>query len=141
MTRTAHQIFGDVHREPCATIGEATPLLDHLRRAAREARCKSYTDLFGACAALSGNRAIARHAATDVLMRCLSQALGRRPVLLREGEAETSADEAWLMALARALKADDTGSATFLLYSRVPAPQRRNLIFLLKNVVESFKQI
>lgn len=71
-------------------------------------------------------------------MRCLSQALGRRPVLFREREAERSFDEAWLLALARSLKAGDTPSTTFLLHSRVPKRAHRNLIFLLRNVVENF---
>ncbi len=127
--------------DPVATAAEVSPLLHHLRHAAREARCKSYTDLFGACAALSGNPIVARQAAADVLMRCLSQALGRKPILLREDEAELTADEAWLMALARALKREDTASATFLLHSRVPVPQRRNLVFLLRAVLARFDEV
>ncbi len=133
MTQAARHTRND-DSESSPDTGEIA-LLDRLRCAARLARCKCYTDLFGACAALSGNPAVARQAAADVLMRCLSQALGRRPVLLREGETETSPDEAWLMALARALKGGDTASATFLLHSRVPAHQRRNLVFLLQNVI------
>lgn len=116
----------------------ADPLLDHLRHAARDVRCKSYVDLFGACAALSGNRDVAATAATEVLMRCLAQALGRRPVLFRRGEGETSFDEKWLVALANALRNDDQVSATFLLHSRVPVHARRNVVFLLKNVVDGF---
>ncbi|MCL3883276.1 hypothetical protein [Marivita sp. GX14005] len=117
------------------------PILAHLRHVARDARCKSYVDLFGACAALSGNRQIAANAASEVLMRCLSQALGRRPVLFREGERDTSFDEKWLLALARALKHEDTASATFLLNSRVPKHARRNLVFLLRNVIDGFEQV
>ena len=118
----------------------AQPLLEHLRRIARTSRCKSYVDLFGACAALSGNRHVASQAAAEVLMRCLAQALGRRPVLYREGESETSFDENWLLALGRSLKDEDTTSATFLLHSRVPKQFRRNLVFLLRNVVDNFPQ-
>jgi len=117
------------------------PLLDHLRHVARDARCKSYIDLFGACAALSVNGHVARQAASEVLVRCLSQALGRRPVLFREGERETSFDEKWLLALVRSLKDDDTPSATFLLHSRVPKHAHRNLVFLLRNVADKFDQV
>lgn len=117
------------------------PLLDHLRSAGRAARCKSYVDMFGACAALSLNREVARKAASDTLMRCLSQALGRRPILLREGEAEQSFDESWLLALARSLRDDDTASLTFLLHSRVPRHTHRNLVFLLRRVVDNFCRI
>ncbi|MDD9728047.1 hypothetical protein PVV74_21580 [Roseovarius sp. SK2] len=118
-----------------------TPLLDHLRHAARDARCKSYVDLFGACASLSVNRDIARQAASDVLMRCLSQALGRRPILFRAGEPEISFDEDWLLALARSIRREDTASCTFLLHSRVPKHAHRNLVFLLGNVADNFPQI
>ena len=117
------------------------PLLDHLRHVARDARCKSYVDLFGACASLSVNRDIAMQAASDVLMRCLSQALGRRPILFRAGEPETSFDEDWLLALARSLQAGDTASCTFLLHSRVPKHAHRNLVFLLGNVADNFPRI
>lgn len=116
----------------------APTLLEHLRGVARDSRCKSYVDLFGACAALSGNRHVAAQAASEVLMRCLSQALGRRPVLYRQGEGETSFDEDWLVALARSLKQEDVSSATFLLHSRVPKQFRRNLVFLLRNVADNF---
>ena len=118
-----------------------TPLLDHLRHAARDARCKSYVDLFGACASLSVNRDSAKQAASDVLMRCLSQALGRRPILFRAGEPEISFDEDWLLALARSIRREDTASCTFLLHSRVPKHAHRNLVFLLGNVADNFPQI
>ena len=115
--------------------------LDHLRQSARAARCKSYVDLFGACALLSRDPRIASLAATDFLMRGLSQALGQRPVLFRPGETETSFDEDWLLALARSLKTDDVASATFLLHSRVPKHVRRTLVSLLRNVVDTFDRI
>jgi len=120
---------------------EQHPLLDHVRDIARTNRCKGYIDLFGACASLSGNRDVARQAASEVLVRCLSQALGRRPVFYRVGEPETSFDEKWLMSLASSLKAGDESSAAFLLHSRVPKHARRNLVFLLRNVVDGFSQI
>lgn len=116
-------------------------LLEHLRHVARINRCKSHIDLFGACAALSGNRQVAAQAASEILIRCLSQALGRRPILYREGERETSFDENWLIALARSLRQDDTASATFLLHSRVPRHARRNLTFLLRSVTDNFARI
>lgn len=119
----------------------ANLLLNHLRHVWRSTRSKSYVDLFGTCAALSGNRHVAAEASSEALMRCLSQALGRRPVLFREGEQETSFDEAWLIALARRLKDGDTSSVTFLLHSRVPKHAHRNLVFLLRNIVDNFDQI
>lgn len=117
------------------------PLLDHLRHVAGAARCKGHVDMVGACAALSRDDRIAAQAAADVLMRCLAQALGRRPILLREGEPETSFDEAWLMTLARSLRQGDNASAAFLLRSRVPAHARRHLAFLLRTVVDTYVRV
>ena len=116
----------------------ADPLLDHLRAAARAARCRGPVDLFGACAALSTDRDVAARAAADVLMRCLAQALGRRPVFLRAGERERTFDETWLLALARSLQAGDASSAAFLLRSRVPHHAQRNLAFLIRTSTECF---
>ena len=74
-------------------------------------------------------------------MRSLAQALGHRPVMFRLGEAEQSFDEKWLMALARACQTDDHASLTFLLHSRVPKHAHRNLVFLLRNVLDNFSRI
>ena len=116
-------------------------LLEHLRHVSRTSRCKSYIDMFGACAALSGNAHVAAQAASEVLMRCLAQALGRRPVLYRQGELEMSFDEKWLIALAHSLTSGDEASATFLLQSRVPKHARRNLVFLLRRVTDHSARI
>ncbi len=137
---SAHDVRGHVLVEK-RVAQPVDPLLDHLRHAARATRCKSYLDLFGACASMSGNRRVAAQTASEILMRGLSQALGTRPVLYREGEVEMSFDEAWLMALAHALERDDAASATFLLHSRVPNHARRNLVFLLRRIVEEFRQV
>lgn len=128
---------------PAVAPGDSSPLnpfLDRLRRASRDVRCKGYVDLFGACAALSRNGSISTTAASEVLMRCLSQALGRRPILRRAGEAEMSFDETWLLALARSLRGRDDASAAFLLRSRVPARARRHVVFLLRTVIDNYEQ-
>jgi len=140
MTAALRQV-SDEHCFGTSGAAEADSLLEHLRHVSRATRCKGYMDMFGACAALSGNRTIAAHAASEVLVRCLSQALGRRPVLYRKGEEDTSFDEKWLIALARSLKSGDDASATFLLSSRVPKHARRNLVFLLRQLAEKFVRI
>ncbi len=140
MTAAQRKVSFDDSEGP-ASDQPGLSLLEHLRHAARRGRCKTYVDLFGACAALSGNRQVAAQAASEVLMRCLHQALGQRPVIYRSGERATSFDEDWLMALARSLKSNDTASATFLLHSRVPRHARRNLAFLLQIVVDAQEQV
>ncbi|WP_293574927.1 hypothetical protein [Phaeobacter sp.] len=138
MTAVARLISDKPLSQPVADPITPDPLLDFLRTVARGARCKGYVDLFGACAALSGNRTVAAQAAAEVLVRGLVHALGRRPILYRNGEREQSFDERWLMALADGLRRDHTPSVTFLLHSRVPKHAHRNLIFLLRNVVDNF---
>ncbi len=140
MTAIASRVSIDRVSPPQPVLSEHS-LIEHLRDVARTNRCKAYIDLFGACAALSGNRDIALHAASEVLVRCLSQALGHRPVLYRVGEMALSFDEKWLVALARSLKTGDEASATFLLHSRVPKHAHRNLVFLLRRVAERFPRI
>jgi hypothetical protein len=103
-----------------------------------QCRASRRTDLFEACATLSGDRSIARAAHADVLMRTLTQALQRPAVFHRPGVAETSFDEAWLIRLARALSQRDEGSAAFLLRSRVVPHARRNLAFLVAAVSDEF---
>jgi hypothetical protein len=141
MSASVRQISSKRALAPDGSDAASEGLIDHLRDVARTNRCKAYIELFGACAALSANRNIARHAAAEVLVRCLSQALQRRPAFFRVGEQETSFDEKWLLALARSLKNGDEASATFLLNSRVPKHAHRNLVFLLRNVTDSFTQV
>ena len=117
---------------------KAMALLNHLRIVGLQCRARARTDLFHACAALSGDANVARSAYAEVLMRCLSQALGRQAILHRPREAEVSFDEAWLVRLAKALNDGDTASATFLLNSRVPVHARRNLVFLLQGITDQF---
>jgi len=140
MTLALRQV-SEQHAVGTAHFARRESMLDHLRHVARASRCKGYIDLFGACATLSGNHAVATQAASEVLVRCLSQALGRRPVLYRVGEQETSFDEKWLIALARSLKSGDHTSATFLLHSRVPNHAHRNLVFLLRRVADNFTRV
>lgn len=140
MTAAVYQTSYDRVATPDAKCS-SNGLLDHLRDVARSNRCKGHIEIFGACAALSTNRNVAQHAAAEVLVRCLSQALTHRPAFFRVGEQETSFDEKWLIALARSLKNGDDASAAFLLNSRVPKHAQRNLVFLLRNVVDNFSHI
>ena len=115
--------------------------LDTLRRVGRQCRAKARQDLFKACAVLSCDTSVAVTAYAETLMRCLSQALGKTPVLHRPGEAEVSFDEAWLLRLASAIAHDDTASTNFLLRSRVHPHARRHCGFLMKSIVTKFDQV
>ena len=115
--------------------------LNHLRVIALNCRSKARADLFQACAVLSQDRHTARDTHGEVLMRCLSQALERRPVLFRPGAAELSFDEAWIARLVEAARDGDDDSFLFLICARVPIVARRNLAFLLRGVAEAFPKV
>ncbi|MEO1550575.1 MAG: hypothetical protein AAFR93_09100 [Pseudomonadota bacterium] len=109
----------------------AFALLNQLRFVAMRCRVKPRTDLFKACAALHGTRAIERPAYEEVLMRGLGEALGQTPKLLAPGTAETTFDEAWLLQLIQAHASGDTASVRFLLHSRIAAQHRQQVLFLI----------
>ncbi|SFQ52612.1 hypothetical protein SAMN05421853_10892 [Roseivivax halotolerans] len=116
------------------------PLLEYLRTAQRSVRSRARADLFHACAALSDDPEISARASAEVLMRCLGQALNKRPHLHRPGESARSFDEAWLLQLSNSLHSGDTSSAVFLLNSRVPPHARQAIIFLLRAVADGIRQ-
>lgn len=112
-------------------------ILNQLRRAARDCRAAARADLFEACALLSADRGVAQRAHADALMKCLPQALGRRPKMLRPGVAEVSFDEAWIVRMATSAAQGDGDSFAFLLRSRVPPWARRNIAFLVASLSET----
>lgn len=117
---------------------EARDLLNHLRLMSLQCRTAARTDLFKACAVLSCAPGVARNAHAEVLMKCLSQTLGKVPVLYRPGVDEVSFDEAWLLRAATSAARGDWDSFRFLLTSRVPRHAQRQLGFLIIRVSERF---
>jgi hypothetical protein len=139
----AHKLdIGWEHNRPRRPLSdEERRFLNTLRLVGRACRAKARQDLFQACAVLSCDRTVAHTAYAETLMRCLSQALGKQPILYLPGEAEVSFDEAWLLQLASAIAAEDTHSTEFLLRSRVHPHARRHCGFLMKSIVEQFSLI
>lgn len=117
---------------------EEMNFLNHLRVMALSCRVKRKSDLFHACALISTDPQSSREAHAEALMRCLSQAMNRRPVMLRTGSTEVSFDEAWLIRLAKSLARKDTDSAAFLLGSRIDPAHRRNIRFLVGRISDCF---
>lgn len=113
-------------------------LLNHLRTVALACRAAARTDLFEACATLSTDRKVAKSAYAEVLMKCLSQALGATPIMFRPGVTEISFDEAWLLRLVETAQTGDEDSFSFLLRSRVPGHARRNVAGLINAVASQF---
>ena len=121
--------------------GPQRQFLNTLRLVGRQCRSKAHEDLFEACAVLSCDPTKAATAYADTLMRCLSQALGKLPILHRPGETEVSFDEAWLLQLGAAIAREDQPSIDFLLRSRVHPHARRHCGFLMKAIVDQFSLI
>lgn len=122
-----------VHAPALQFSGE---LLNECRMTAMSCRTLGRANLFEACAMLSGDRATARTAYLETLIRCLPQATGRTPRFHRPGAGELTFDEAWLMRLFDSLSREDGASFDFLLRSRVDRFARRNLVFLLCRIAE-----
>lgn len=140
---TALEFKGVPRQEPgdVAPLDEASrAVLNQLRLVALDCRAAARTDLFEACALLSMNNNVARTAHADALMKCLPQATGKTPKILRPGVSEVSFDEAWIMRLVACIWRGDTDSFEFLLRSRVQPWARRNIGFLIKSLSEQFSQ-
>jgi len=71
-------------------------------------------------------------------MKCLSQALGKTPVMYRVDVEEVSFDETWLVRAGEAAASKDWNSFEFLIRSRVPIASRRNVGALLVSISEQF---
>lgn len=113
-------------------------LLDHLRQVTLRCRSAARADLFEACALLALHRDAARAAYVEALVRCLPQALGNRPVVLRPGETARSFDESWLMRLVATSRNGDGDSFDFLIRARVVPHARRNLSFLIHRIAHLY---
>lgn len=124
---------------PRTDLSEAErALLNHLRLLAMRCRASRRTDLFEACAVLSSDKRVSRAVHAEILMRTLSQALDRAPLLYSPGVSEVSFDEAWILRVARSYAAGDDDSAQFLIRSRVVPHARRNVGFLIAAVSDEF---
>lgn len=90
-----------------------------LRRIAGQSRLTRFQDPEAACNLLQTQPAAAAEAYGAALLRLLPKAMGRRVVFHRPGAGPCSFDEAWLLALLRAVRRGDQDSLHFALASRV----------------------
>lgn len=112
--------------------------LNYLRFVSMRCRAMPRTDLFEACALLHVSRTDTQQAYAEALMRCLHEALGKRPQLFAPGVTEVSFDERWLLQLGLASAREDDLSLRFLLTSRVAQEHRRLMSYLVRNMAEGF---
>ena len=115
--------------------------LNDLRVAALGCRASAYADLTNACALLAAARETGRMAHAEVLVRCLAQAIGSRPLFHRPGSTEISFDEAWIARLIETAEQGDDESFAFLIKSRVPHWARRNIAYLIRSISGKREQI
>ena len=116
-------------------------ILNQLRLVALDCRAAARDELFEACALLSVDRTIAKAAHAEAFMKCLPEAIGRAPKILRPGVEEVTFDEAWSIRLIAAADAGNCDSFDFLLRSRVAPLARRNIGFLIRSMSEQFCKI
>lgn len=110
-------------------------ILADARMAALSCRSAARTDVFKACALLSTTSREARPTFARAFVRCLTQALGKAPVMYRPGVTELSFDESWLISALRAAQSGDDASFTFLIHTRVPFEHRRSIGFLINGLL------
>ncbi|MEO0342056.1 MAG: hypothetical protein AAF198_01340 [Pseudomonadota bacterium] len=134
LARTENVAF-DALPDPSPTV---RPLVSFLRVLALACRSSAREDLFKACAILSHEPNISAHACGEALVKCLSQALGKRPIFHAITEPELSFDEAWLSQLSEAIQSGDAQSEHFLLRSRVHKDAQRNVSFLMSRLTQHF---
>lgn len=121
---------------PAPEVSSATlNILTDVRLAALTCRSAARTDIFKACALLSTADREVRSVFATALVRCLTQALGKTPVIFRPGVAQLSFDESWLTAALRAAQTGDDDSFTFLIHTRVPFEHRRAIGFLIRGLL------
>lgn len=126
---------------PAAYGADEMSFINHLRMVALSCRVKPRSDLFQACALISTDPQSGREVHAEALMRCLSEAMNRRPTLLRTGSYEVSFDEAWLIRLAKSIARNDSDSTAFLLGSRIDPAHRRNIRFLVGRISDCFSLV
>jgi hypothetical protein len=112
--------------------------LNHLRMAAMGCRVAARVDLFEACAFLSLDGEDAKRTFVETFVKCLPDAVHKKTTWFMPGVVEISFDEAWVIRCLSCIQTHDTGSLNFLLKSRVAAPDRRCIGFLLGRISEQF---
>jgi hypothetical protein len=119
---------------------QADATLALLRVLMRTCRAKARLPVFEACALLHHSPANSAQVYADALLRALSQALPRMPVIHAVTAPERSFDENWLLALTDAIARKDHASASFLLRARLPLHYRRSVGWLAAQLVDRLDQ-
>ncbi len=112
------------------------PALTLLRLLMRQCRAKARVEVFETCRLLLHSPREGVQDYADALLRILSTALPKGPVIHDLRAHERSFDEEWLLALFAALQRDDHCSATFLLRARLPRHLRRPVGWLASELVQ-----
>lgn len=116
-------------------------VLNRLRMSAMECRVAARTDLFEACALLTLEGEDAKRTFIATFVKCLSDAVQAPVKWYQPGTADLTFDEAWVLRCLTCISLDDTSSLAFLLRSRVSAPDRRYIGYLLGRISEQFTQV
>lgn len=117
------------------------PALLLLRVLMRKCRAKARVEVFETCALLLHAPKEGAQDYADALLRVLSSALPKGPVIHSITARERSFDESWLLALFAAIARDDRVSVTFLLRARLPLHLRRPVGWLAAELVSRMQSV
>lgn len=127
---------------PSIPLPRVVPLEHHdraqlmtLRHLLRGARAAGRVDGFSICAAVGCGISQQRETLATTLMQVLRDVWGQAPVIFHPTAQSASFDEAWMLSLIKAQKADDTQSKAFLLASRLPRHTHRMVLSLLAQLI------
>ncbi len=112
------------------------PSLALLRLLMRHCRAKPRVEVFETCRLLRHSPREGAQDYADALLRILSTALPKGPVIHEIRAQERSFDEDWLLALFAAIQRADHCSASFLLRARLPLHLRRPVGWLASELVQ-----
>ena len=104
--------------------------LDELRRLGLLTRGQPRCDIDCLCSRLHAEPGQPVETCALAFLRAISAAIGRPVVMHRPGARQTSFDEAWILRILSALKAEDWDSLAFNLGARLPRGSRSRIRFL-----------
>lgn len=118
-----------------SVLAAQEPELTLLRMLMHQCRAKPRVDVFETCAFLLNAPKQDAQDYADALLRSLTSALPKGPVIHTIGATERSFDENWLLALFAAIRRTDHASASFLLRARLPLHLNRPVGWLAAQLV------
>ena len=111
-------------------------LLERIRRCASQVRCYPRLDVFEACQLISYDADLLDSEATQMFLRTMPQAIGRRLVIYRSHTNALSWDERWIISLIESVTRADYDSVYFMVNAVVQKKYRREAMQIASSMVK-----